>query len=251
MSSARTRPRPELLVLVLLVLGIAGCTEDELPAPDLHADYYPVHIGHWVNYAVDSIRFDDFTDPVTIDTLSVQIRHAITDTFRDLDGRLVHRLERFRRPDEASSWAIDAVGEVLRTERNIQEDLFDLRFVRLIFPPRDGATFEGHVYINTAGNPPYSYLDPDRYDWTHRVVDVHQPFTVGALTFDSTVTVQRIDDENAFEKKLGVDVYAKGVGLVYRDLLILETQQPPSGVPFVDRAERGFIVRYRAIDHAP
>jgi hypothetical protein len=65
------------------------------------------------------------------------------------------------------------------------------------------------------------------------------------------VTVQNADSENLIELRLAHEKYARGVGLVYRELWILDTQciEDCIGMTWEQKAEKGFILKQTLIDH--
>jgi hypothetical protein len=105
------------------------------------------------------------------------------------------------------------------------------------------------VFLNVANEATLEYLDDSKYDWRSRYVFVDEPIQIDNVLLDSCLKVIQIDEENLFEKKYGEEQYARGIGLVSKELIILNTQAPPSGQTFLERAESGFILRYKLIDY--
>ena len=235
--------------VVTLLFLLAGCKGEDPITIDFKYDYYPLEIGHWISYDVDSITYDDFTTPVTVDTASFQVREYVESIYMDLDNRETYRIEKQIRNNSAQNWIIDDAFQVNLLPTNLQKVEYDFRYIKLIFPPRANETWDGNLYIDVIDNPQYEYLDRDRYDWEYVYESVDEPFEINGFSFDSTLTVIQIDDENAFEKKYSKEIYAKHVGMIYREFIILETQLPPTGVPFEERAELGFIIRYTINDY--
>jgi hypothetical protein len=100
----------------------------------------------------------------------------------------------------------------------------------------------GNVYI------PNSVADGFYAGWEYVYSDVHQPYSLNGFDFDSTITVVEVDDSTAINKRYSKSVYAKGIGLVYKDLfdLRLETDSiPPVPGPWETMANRGYTVRIR------
>jgi hypothetical protein len=115
----------------------------------------------------------------------------------------------------------------------------------LIFPVAEGREWQGHSFLNVDNEPTLEYLDDARYDWNYQYTAVDEVVVIDSFTLDSCLTVLQIDEENLFEKKFGQELYARNIGLVSKELVVLNTQAPPSGASFIDRAESGFIVSWR------
>jgi len=78
---------------------------------------------------------------------------------------------------------------------------------------------------------------------------------INGYMFDDVLTVQLADSDSEIEYRYGIEKYARGVGLVYRELWILDTQckgccNAPDGtipvectiLPWEERADEGFIM---------
>lgn len=236
------------IIALGIILGFSCNKDDEPTTIDLGYEYQPLEIGYWLEYQVDSIFFNDFNDPPTRDTFQFQLREYFQSTFLDLNGDTNIRVEQSIRIDQGTSWAIRHIASYKRTSINLQKVEYDLRYVKFAFPPSVGKNWQGHIFINVIDQPVLEYLDRTRYDWNYRFTSVNQPLTLGVFNFDSTATILQIDEENLFEKKFSEEIYAKNVGLVSKEMIILETQAPPSSVAFIDRAQKGFIVKYSLTD---
>lgn len=236
------------IIALGIILGFSCNKDDEPTTIDLGYEYQPLEIGYWLEYQVDSIFFNDFNDPPTRDTFQFQLREYFESTFLDLNGDTNIRVEQSIRIDQGTSWAIRHIASYKRTSINLQKVEYDLRYVKFAFPPSVGKNWQGHIFINVIDQPVLEYLDRTRYDWNYRFTSVNQPLTLGVFNFDSTATILQIDEENLFEKKFSEETYAKNVGLVSKEMIILETQAPPFSVAFIDRAQKGFIVKYSLTD---
>ncbi|QLH44708.1 MAG: hypothetical protein HWD58_03235 [Bacteroidota bacterium] len=66
-------------------------------------EYYNLTVGYDIEYAVDSIIYDDFNQ--RIDTFSLEFKDAVVDTFTDNEGRLSYRIQRYYRQDSTYAWS--------------------------------------------------------------------------------------------------------------------------------------------------
>ena len=196
-----------LLIYWALLIFILGCKKDPLPSVDLGYNYYPVHEGHWVIYDVDSIVYNDFTN--TIDTFQYQIKELVAATYKDAEGRNTQRIERYKRVD-FGPWNIKDVWASNLTSTTAERVEENTRFVKLAFPAKKGLSWDGNV-TNVLSEWEYVYTTYD------------EPSSVGLQTFDSVLTVlQRDQDLGALEKDYFVEMYAKNIGLIYKEAIHLE-----------------------------
>ena len=110
----------------------------------------------------------------------------------------------------------------------------NLRFLKLKLPVKDGYSWKGNTYVDTYSlNSGVRYLD----DWDYMYENMNEPLTLGNIHLDSTIKVNQRDeiignpaDPNSYsEKNFAVEIYAKGIGMVYRKFLHTEYQPSTPG----------------------
>lgn len=237
-----------LIYLFIFILFFAHCKKTDNIAIDLGYNYYPTEIGFWQEYQVDSVFYSDFTNPISVDTFSFQIKEVIESSFLDLNANENLRIEQYKK-DATSSYQIRHIFSLKASAVNIQKVENDLRYIKMVFPIKENKSWNGNIYLDVKEEPTLNYLNTEKYDWNYVYTSVHESLQIGNFTFDSCVTVMQIDEENLFEKKYSKEIYAKNVGLVYKELLVLDTQTPPSSASFLERAENGFILKYTILDY--
>lgn len=176
-------------------------------------NYFPVNIGHWVVYNVDSISYNDFTGEV--DSFKFQMKEYVESVFADNEGNETYRLERFYRPDDTSDWVLKNVWAINLTASNAQKVEENIRIVKLVFPVESGTKWNGNIY-NNLGSQTYEYQNAG------------STFQIGGFTFDSTVIVSQKDELTLISEKYEQEVYATQVGMIYKKYINLVKQ--PSGV---------------------
>lgn len=229
-----------LLAVALFVLILPSCkTEKDTYVTEFNYDYYPIDSGHYVAYQVDSIRYLDQFDR---DTASYQIMEVIGDTFYDNENQLSRKINVYRRPNSNSAWALQKVWHVKQTTTNVQKIEDDLRFIKLVFPQSNNTTWNGNIYIPETE--PFKIYQ----NWEYGYSNVHQPYTVNSFSFDSTVIVTEIEVlDNVIERTVSKAVYAKGVGMIYREWDNMT--KTPNYINWETEANGGFRIRMKLIDH--
>lgn len=236
-----------LASILLLSLVFVGCKDDETTDPTLQqgTEYFPIDSGRYVEFIVDSIHYDDFTG--TIDTFRFEIRELNQSTFTDLAGNPAIRLERYRRDSISQPWFISDVWAFNRTANTAEKVEENIRYIKIRFPLIPNQVWDGNLL---------NELDA----WDYELVDVNKPFTINGFSFDSTITILQtgLNDipngqtEPFLNKQIGKEVYAKNVGLIYKELQILEGDptQPPA-LPFDQRIKRGFKLKMQLSGYSP
>jgi hypothetical protein len=173
-----------------------------------HYSYFPLENGSWVIYKVDSIVHnsdDDFTNnpDTSISAYHFLIKEVIDSSFVDGQGNTAYRVSRYRRLNDTIPWEFQAVWVAVRTFNSAQRVEDNIRYLKLSFPVSLQSNWNGNAF-NDFSAEDYAYTD------------IHVPSTFGSLSFDSTVTVLQLQDDNLIHRIFKQEVYANHVGLVYK-----------------------------------
>ncbi|PMD98629.1 hypothetical protein BWI97_03630 [Siphonobacter sp. BAB-5405] len=190
----------KVYAVLFLALSVWSCKPaDTEPASDY--DYFPLEKGNFVIYDVTQTQYALAQDSVQS---QYQIKELVADAFTGLDGESSFRLERYRRNSQQQAWAIDSVwtarrtlNQAIRTENNVP-------YVKLWFPVYPKQTWNGNVLNSN---------DPDEYEVTQK----DQPLKIGSNDFSKTLTVVQENKVSAIDLVNRKEIYAKGVGLIYRE----------------------------------
>ncbi len=244
-----------IFLLLGLSLGWAACTETTEDIDlDYGYEYFPLRLGQTLVYEVDSVVYDDFTN--TIDTVQFQLREITLDTFRDGENILNYRIERQVRSDENAAWQFKQIVAARRTSTKAERMEGNQRYLNLVFPARLGNSWDGNAYLDQDTIYTIRNVSIEIYkgweDFSYTQLD--EAYQLNGFNFDSTLLVQQVDYENLIELRSSVERYAKGIGLVYKELKILDTQcggnlAACQGLSWEEKAEKGFIYRMRLIAH--
>lgn len=217
-----------LITVIILSILVIGCKKDKETLSELTStsEYYPLSIGSWYVYDVDSISYNNFTNPVTIDSISYQVKEELTDTFYDLEGRLNYKITRSKRsaPDSidivTKKWEVSDIWYVNQTGGNIERVEENNRYVSLIYPISEGNEWNGNAFN-----------DQSKWDFTYE--NVGDPF--GEYS-DALIVNQKFFTDNKYFYQNYKEVYAKGIGLVSRTRIDTESQSQD----VINNPEKGF-----------
>jgi hypothetical protein len=245
-----------LLFFLLLVGASFIACEREIMEPEvLDTSYFPLETGKYAIYAVDSIVYNDFEG--TVDTTSFLLKEEIGETETDNLGKTYYRINRYRKADTlGSSWVFDGVWAAQQVDQFAYRIENNLRYINIVFPVTLDKNWDGIVYIRRDTTVSIPGGDIDLYkDWDDfRITELHQTETIQGITYDSVLTVLRVDKVNNIERRFSEEKFAAGVGLIYRKDSILDTQCGGNITPacineeWAVKAERGFIVNQELIE---
>jgi len=254
-------------VLTMLFVFVACQREiEEFWTPSY--DYYPLVTGKYKVYQIDSIVYDEYN--CEVDTVSYQIKEVTGDTARDGEDDLYYRVERFYRKDSASTWTMVGVWTEKIEDYQVQRVENNQRLIPLVFPVKENQRWDGIVYIRRDTLVPIRGGSIDMFkDWDEFVLEeVDAPY-INPLTnviYNETALILQVDKENNIERRYSLERYAKNIGLVYKEMRILDSQCRTNGqgeitcegvgniadclfLPWTAKAEKGFILKQTLIDH--
>lgn len=193
----------KLLYIFLLVLLFTSCNNKEEIVPiNFHYNYIPTSIGTWVEYEV---RIINHTSTGAHDTINYLLKEVVVSEIEENK----FRLERFWKDNTTDPWQIKDVWT-----RTISPTLFNqteenITFNKLVFPVKENQGWNGNAF-NSEDELIYEY---------HKI---HGSYNDNNLNFDSTVTVIQQENINAIEYQIANEVYAKNVGLIYKEKINLD-----------------------------
>jgi len=239
--------------IAVIFAFITSCDETEDFIVDYQYDYFPLEIGHFVTYQVDSITYSSQAGGgIFIDTATYQLRETIVDTFRDNTNRLAYEIERQRRETPTDDWEDAEVLTVVRTSNHLEWTENNRKFLKMVFPPKQDSTWNGNLYIDVSDLVAIRGEVIELFkSWEYSFSELNVPATIDNFSFDSTATVTQSNAENLIELRYSVEQYAKDVGLIFKEMKILDTQciSDCDGQSWEQKAEKGFILRMKVIDY--
>lgn len=227
-------------IAAFLLCLLVSCRKDTEVPPDVGYNYFPDATGHYVIYEGDSIIYKDNEDEGP-DTFRFLTKELIESVYTDNEGRPTLRIQRFTKwyndsiPYEQMAWVHTDFWAANRTATTAEKVEENVRFVKLIFPVKENSSWNGNAF---------NYLEP----WEYEYDDIHVQETINSIGFDSVATVLQNDVENLVDRKYGVEKYAKNVGLVYKEYLVLQKQPKDSAdyPPYEDTTGVWFRLKVRS-----
>lgn len=240
--------------LVCWSLLAISCVKNETTQFDIESDkaYFPLQVGKFIEYEVDSILFRQGT---FLDSVRVYAREEIVSQGRDSLGP-VYTIFRSQRNKPTDSWLPTATYTARITDQKAIRNESNLFFIKLVFPLVTGTSWNGLAYIQTNQIFDVEGESIEVYsDWeSFRIREPKGTYTHAALNFNDVITVLQTDEDNLISRRLAVEKYAKGVGLVYKEMTILDCNATVNDcsrttLPWRSRATKGFIFRQQIIKY--
>ena len=246
---------------ILLLVFVVSCNKQTVEDFDVDFgyDYFPLEVGKYLIYESDSIIYDPIAEGTEVLITKTFVKEAITDTVVDNSGNTWYRVERSDRKDPEDSWVLKRILWLSRTESQALRNEDNLRFISMIFPAQEGVQWDGNAFFDETLIIPVAGESVEMYkSWSYEILSVGAAFEEEGLSFPDVIEVSMADNENLIERRFAREAYARGIGLVFRELLILDTQCQVccngdfalcEGIPWENKAEKGFILRQKLIDY--
>jgi hypothetical protein len=227
-------------LLAIMALTIFSCDEKEELVTDKVSDYMLLTPGKYIVYRLDSLIFTDFGR--VIETHRYQVKDQVDALIVDDLGRPSYRIYRSIRDSLGTQpWQPSAtfLATPLTDQVEWIEDNF--RFIKMHMPMKDGFSWRGNKYLpNEPYDPEYTFSnDISIQDWDYYYDGGSSSFSHRGNNYDNVYTVEQIDETfnvpitsptSYASKSRGVEKYAKGIGLVYKEYTLWD-YQPNTGGP--------------------
>lgn len=223
----------KLIYIILSVIIFTSCkksTEDLVLTPI--DDYAPLKVGKYITYSLDSLIYTNFGNTET--HRLYEVRYLTADTLTDILGRKAFRITRFIRTIPAGVFTPDNTFLAVNTGTTFEFTENNLRYLKLTQPIKEDHTWKGNSAIDVTtvipGVRDFTYLA----DWDYTYVNVGQPYKLGSFNLANTLTVNQRDVStnlpvtaatNIATRDFSKEIYAQGIGMVYREFLHWEFQQ--------------------------
>jgi hypothetical protein len=195
-----------LRILVIGIVGLAiSCDSSDDHQPDTGKGYFPLRKGLFQIYNVERTAYTLGVPTTT----SYQLKTIVVDSFPNANDAYTYVIHRSSRGDDASPWSYIDTWSVRDASAETVVSIGNLSVVSLKYPVSSGLTWNANVY-NT--------LDEDEF----AIADLKDDMTLGGTDFSDCLTVTQSNNEDfivALDQRK--EIYAMGVGLVYKDSTML------------------------------
>ncbi len=239
---------PLSILALFAPIFIISCGKNETETlPNRGNDYYPLAIGKTSIFDLDSVIYDPISASVSrIDTYRWQAREIMSDTTVTKDKAVTFIVDRSIRAKATDNWTPrETFGASLTADQAL---LYENNLTFIKFPTYFdvGTNWDGNLYndvsikLEVAGE----ILEPFSKKWTYEVLSYAKAEKIGTKDYADVLTVQAQSDPKILtEKRYSLEKYAKGIGLVYREIKILDTQKLDATIAWEKKAQKGFIVK--------
>ena len=193
---------------------VGGCVKDPaeyLPVEE-GREFFPLQPGQFTVFRVDSIYHDQpqQNEPGIHDTTSYLLKEVVDELFIDDSGAEAFVVERYTRFSDTAQWQLLNVYTTRIIENRAERVEENLRYVRMVFPVREGVTWNGNLY---------NILEP----WNYTYQDLGMVRNLPAHGSVTTVRVNQRNEVNSIRLERAEEIYARELGLIEKREQLLDT----------------------------
>ena len=180
----------------LLLFLLNCCAPDTVPIISDTA-FFPLKKGNYWIYEIEEHHYQEQSE---ISYSSYELKEEVVDSFFNVSSTLTYVIDRSVRTADDQPWnALDTWTVRVDNDRIIVTE-GNKSYVKLALPLFTGRVWDGNA-LNADGQDDYLVSDmPDH-----------------VLSFDDGVDILQEDEENLLLKEKRMEVYARDVGMVYRE----------------------------------
>jgi hypothetical protein len=234
---------PFLFISALLFMG---CGKDSLESKPDERNYFPLKVGDYRIYHVTETTITPFNIE---HTLEYELKTVVTDSFKNSEGDYSYIISRLKRATAVDTWTSFDTWSARVNSREVVMNEGNVPYVKLTFPVVEGREWNGNAYN---GEESIEFCEGDSFT----SCDLYSFGEIGAsiepspgVQFDNCIEVIENNSLDVIvQKDVRRSVYAFGVGLVEREIVILKycTADDCLGDQLV---QDGLIYSQKLIDH--
>jgi len=221
-----------LVILSIVIISFWSCQKDKVNISEYNFKniYFPIHIGSWISYQIESINIDTQID--VNDTVSYQIKELIESELQNFTNFNTYRVERYYRKDSTEEWEILNVWELREYDKRIHKIEENVEYIRLLTPVKLHQNWDGNLY---------NYQEQENCEL--RKIE----FTNIGQKMSETAFVTHYDFSSLIDKHFSEEQYAKNIGLVNKTIIDVDLNIDPN-TPWENKITKGEIYYQTYLD---
>lgn len=233
------------LLFLSFCMGLWACTEDSDIIVKKDSDFFPVQVGAFFIYDVEETKYTTLNGQ---EDFLYQTRLFVADSFRNTSGSTTYVVQRAVKSEDDDTFAYQDTWSVRVESSQVVLSEGNTSFIKLSFPLAIGRQWDGNA-LNTLGG------DESCGDDTTFSCDIYEISQVGfeyeynGDTLNETVEVLQNNNTDLIVKQdVRKEIYARNIGLMYRESTILEYCTVGSCIG-QQQIEKGSIIKQRLVSH--
>lgn len=239
-----------LFAFILTACLFISCGEESkmLDGDQFGYQYFPLEADKYWIYSVDKTTVDDAG--ATIIDESVFVKEEITEKFADSAGDTLFRLQRSESSTQNGVYTITDVWTASKSSELAIRTEENLRFVKMIYPISVGTSWEGNQFdelieVFVADEKVQVYKDWGDYECVAKGISL----SAGGTAYEDVLSIEQGNFNSDIERRYAIEHYAPDIGMIKKEMIILDTQCICPGEEWIEKAEKGFTLTMELVEH--
>ena len=187
-----------------------GCKPSDNVIPlNFKNSFFPIQIDKFIIYSYEELNHNAFDSKT--DTINYWIKETIDTSFLDQENDSTYRLRIDHSIDEGLNWEFQYYAVLKEDDYGIERSDYDIKRVKLTYPVHDNKRWDINMFNNQ--DIQYGYYK-----------NTDTPYQIEDSLFNETVIVKLANQEDIIFTQFEEEVYARGLGLIKRKFIDIETQ---------------------------
>jgi hypothetical protein len=207
------------------VFSLLACETSPEIVTNNGLDYFPLKVGAYQIYSVEDTQISQSIEQ----KFSYELKHLIIDSSVNLEGGYSYIIQRQKRDNANLPWeSMDAWTSRITDRQAIVKE-GNTSYVKITFPTLNGLEWNGNSF-NTLGGDQSCGENKDRPCDVYKLEGLSKEFILAdGITFAETLTIIQNENTDLIVKQdVRKEVYAKGVGLIFKESVVLEYCTTPN-----------------------
>lgn len=227
-----------------LIVVLTQCSDEDPISTAVGLDYFPLRTGDSWIYEVQETTIVNSV----YNLKKYELQVAVIDSMKNINGSYSYTLKREKRTLQTDSWQSFETWTAEVADNKLIQNENNVLFVKLVFPIGNGMKWNGNEFNNL---PNHGNLFDNINGELYHVFGFDMPIPESTgLNFPKTTTIFQNDfSDNIVGKDQRIEIYARGVGLVYKEVTQLEYCSTPDCLG-QQKVDKGFILVQTLKSHA-
>ena len=240
------------LLFFSLIAILTQCTSDDIlkgPKEGITSQYFPLDDRHTVTFQVTEIFISD--EGFVRDTLSYLLRETISGSFFNELDEEIFIVDRFIKGPGDEEFRFDENWTAQISDFGAIRKEDNKTFIKLKLPPEQDMEWDANALFDDSATIDINGDEIDYFkNWKSEVKELEKEILIGNQLYTNTVDISLADYENILEKRYGREIYASGTGLIFKEVIVLDTQcfNDCSDLTFEEKANVGHIYRQEILN---
>ena len=245
----------KLAISILALFILFTSCEDETLVLEEQAfgyEYYPIAIGNYWVYKVDSTVVANISGQKQLLETTSYVREDIISSFLNPEGDTSYVLQRSVSDAPNGSFRSTDIWKIEKTEKNLSRFEENLQFIKLVFPVDIGDMWDGNLFDHRLKIPVAQQEMEPYLEWSYSVDSIKVAESINGVAYSDVIKVTQAQYVNDIEQRLSFEKYSPNIGMIYREMSILDSQcfEPEcEDMDWIDKANRGYQLRQTLIEH--